>query len=53
MKVFYTLMLVVSVSAGIYAQTPQLINYQAVIRDVNSTLVRDEKLEKNPDFKHI
>ena len=37
-------MLVVAVSAGLYAQSPQLISYQAVIRDAAGTLVRDQEV---------
>ena len=44
MKRFYTFILVVAVSAGLYAQTPQLLSYQAVIRDANGTLVSDQEV---------
>jgi len=44
MKVFYILLLFTAVSAGLYAQVPQLISYQAVVRDANGILVSNKEV---------
>ena len=44
MKTIFTFLVVAVIAVGVFAQSPEKINYQAVIRNTNDQLITDQSI---------